>query len=127
MSTVLVVEDSDLQREIIVEVLKEGGLDVLIAKNGAEALQKLTDKVPDLVIMDIVMPGMNGYELARHIRKDNRTKDLPLIMCSSKGEDFDRSWGLRQGADAYITKPFEPQDLLGTVRSLLKGNRNLSV
>lgn len=79
--------------------------------------------IPDVVVMDVVMPRMNGYELVRQLREYPQTKQVPVLMCSSKGETFDKHWGLKQGADAYIVKPFEPQDLLGTVRHLLRTPR----
>jgi len=120
MSTVLVVEDSVTQREMIEDLLKGSGLNVKTAGDGVEALEQMQGNCPDIVVMDIVMPRMNGYELCRRIKTDPKTERVPVVMCSSKGEEFDRYWGMKQGADAYIAKPFQPQELVGTVKQLLR-------
>jgi twitching motility two-component system response regulator PilH len=121
MSTVLVVEDSVPQREMITDLLKGSGLEVTVASDGMEALESIQGKVPDVVVLDIVMPRMNGYEFCRKLKSDPATQDVPVVMCSSKGEEFDRYWGMKQGADAYIAKPFQPMELIGTVKQLLRG------
>lgn len=121
MSTVLVVEDSLSQREMIIELLQGSGLKVTVASDGVEALEHIQGSPPDLVVLDIVMPRMNGYELCRRLKADPATQSVPVVMCSSKGEEFDRYWGMKQGADAYIAKPFQPTELVGTVKQLLRG------
>lgn len=121
MSTVLVVEDSVTQREMITDLLRGSGLDVTVASDGMEALEQIQGHCPDLVVLDIVMPKMNGYEVCRRLKADPKTQDVPVVMCSSKGEEFDRYWGMKQGADAYIAKPFQPNELVGTVKQLLRG------
>jgi twitching motility two-component system response regulator PilH len=121
MSTVLVVEDSVPQREMITELLRGIGLSVTVASDGLEALEQIQSQRPDMVVLDIVMPRMNGYELCRRIKADPSTQNMPVVMCSSKGEEFDRYWGMKQGADAYIAKPFQPTELVGTVKQLLRG------
>jgi twitching motility two-component system response regulator PilH len=121
MSTVLVVEDSVTQREMIRDLLNGSGLTVTVASDGVEALEQIQGNRPDLVVLDIVMPRMNGYEVCRRLKSDPSTQDVPVVMCSSKGEEFDRYWGMRQGADAYIAKPFQPTELVGTVKQLLRG------
>ncbi len=121
MSTVLVVEDSVTQREMITDLLKGSGLSVTVATDGVEALEHIDGQRPDLVVLDIVMPRMNGYEVCRRLKSDPKTQDVPVVMCSSKGEEFDRYWGMKQGADAYIAKPFQPTELVGTVKQLLRG------
>lgn len=121
MSTVLVVEDSVAQREMITDLLKGSGIDVAIATDGVEALERIQGQCPDLVVLDIVMPRMNGYEVCRRLKADPKTQKVPVVMCSSKGEEFDRYWGMKQGADAYIAKPFQPTELVGTVKQLLRG------
>ncbi len=123
MSMVLVVEDSIPQREMITELLTGNGLNVAAATDGVEALEQIqTGEHPDLVVLDIVMPRMNGYEVCRRLKADPITQNVPVILCSSKGEEFDRYWGMKQGADAYIAKPFQPMELLGTVKQLLRGS-----
>lgn len=121
MSTVLVVEDSVPQREMITDLLKGSGLEVTVARDGMEALERIQGKIPDVVVLDIVMPRMNGYEFCRRLKADPVTQNVPVVMCSSKGEEFDRYWGMKQGADAYIAKPFQPMELIGTVKQLLRG------
>lgn len=122
MSMVLVVEDSIPQREMITELLKGNGLNVAAAIDGVAALEQIQGgEHPDLVVLDIVMPRMNGYEVCRRLKADPITQHVPVILCSSKGEEFDRYWGMKQGADAYIAKPFQPMELLGTVKQLLRG------
>jgi twitching motility two-component system response regulator PilH len=120
MSKVLIVDDSTTQRELISNLLTNMGLKVSIAKDGLEALEEIQENCPDLVVLDIVMPRMNGYEVCRWLRNNVKNRKLPVVMCSAKSEDFDRYWGMKQGADAYISKPFKPQDLVGTVKQLLR-------
>jgi twitching motility two-component system response regulator PilH len=120
MSTVLVVEDSPAQREMITDLLRGSGLNVSVATDGVEALERIETSCPDLVVLDIVMPRMNGYELCRRLKNNPKTQDVPVVMCSSKGEEFDRYWGIKQGADAYIAKPFQPTELVVTVKQLLR-------
>ncbi|MBW4508456.1 MAG: response regulator [Scytonematopsis contorta HA4267-MV1] len=121
MSIVLIVEDSIAQREMITDLLKASGLTVTHASDGLEALEAIQAARVDLVVLDIVMPRMNGYEVCRRLKSDPKTQNVPVVMCSSKGEEFDRYWGMKQGADAYIAKPFQPTELVGTVKQLLRG------
>lgn len=119
MNRVLVVDDSATQRDMISRVLKSVGIKVTLASDGLEALEQIQQNCPDLVVLDIVMPRMNGYEVCRWLRS-NVGEELPVVICSSKREEFDRYWGMKQGADAYIAKPFRPQDLVMTVKELLR-------
>jgi twitching motility two-component system response regulator PilH len=120
MSTVMIVDDSSALREMIAGLLSNAGMTILEAKDGLEAQQKLQASTPDLVVLDIVMPNMNGYELCRWIKNNPGTQDVPVVICSSKGEEFDRYWGMKQGADAYISKPFRPNEMVETVKQLLR-------
>ncbi|MCL1465059.1 response regulator transcription factor [Argonema galeatum] len=119
MSTVLLVEDSATQREMISGFLKNKGLKVTVAIDGVEALEKVEANRPDLVLLDIVMPRMNGYEFCRRLKSNPKTNKIPVVMCSSKTKEIDRYWGLKQGADAYIAKPFHPAELVETLKRLL--------
>ncbi|GAB4216223.1 MAG: response regulator [Synechococcales cyanobacterium] len=121
MSKVLVVEDSPPQREMIAGLLRDSGIDVMTAVDGEEGLATARAQMPNLVVLDIVMPRMNGYEVCRQLKQDPATQKIPIVMCSSKGEEFDRYWGIKNGADAYIAKPFQPQELVGTIKQLLRG------
>ena len=119
MSWVLVVDDSAVVREMISLELRQNGYEVQIAIDGVDAVSVIQTHPPDLVITDVVMPRMNGYELCRWIKSDPRTQDIPVMMCSIKDEEFDRYWGIKQGADAYVTKPCAPGEMLEAIRYLL--------
>jgi twitching motility two-component system response regulator PilH len=123
MSTVLVVDDSQTLRQMLSELLQNQGMKVVEAINGLEAQEKIKSQAPDLVITDLIMPEMNGYELCRWIKNHPTTQNIPVLICSTKSEEFDRYWGMKQGADAYITKPFHPPELLKTVKQLLRSAR----
>ena len=120
MSTVLIVEDSNTLREMLAELLQKSGIQVIQACDGVEAKEQIALQCPDLVLTDVIMPRMNGYDLCRWLKKNPQSQHIPVVMCPSKREEFDRYWGMKQGADAYITKPFRPVELLETVKMLLK-------
>lgn len=120
MSTVLIVDDSPTVREMVSDHLRRVGFEVVEATDGDEAIAKLKVQIPDLVVTDIVMPNKNGYELCRWIKNDPIMSRIPVIMCTSKSEEFDVYWGMKQGADAYLTKPFHPPDLIAAVKRLIK-------
>jgi twitching motility two-component system response regulator PilH len=118
-TTILIVDDSSTIREMVADLLSEAGLNVVQASDGADAKSKIEVSCPDLVVTDIIMPNMNGYELCRWMKGDPKTKDVPVVMVSTKSEDFDRYWGMKQGGDAYITKPYKPAELITTINQLL--------
>ncbi len=120
MHTVLIVDDSTTVRQMVSEQLRKGGFEVMEAVDGEEAIEKIQSRLPDLVITDIVMPRKNGYDLTRWLKSSPNTKHIPVIMCTSKSEEFDVYWGMKQGADAYITKPYHPPDLIDAVKKLLQ-------
>ncbi len=120
MRAVLLVEDSPAQQKMIANILKKNGWKVTVAEDGIKALKEIEESNPDLIVLDIVMPKMNGYEVCRRIKTNPSTQNVPIVMCSSKGEEFDRYWGMKQGADAYIAKPFEDVELIGTIQQLLR-------
>lgn len=120
MTTVLIVDDSSTLREMISGLLIKAGMTVLEAKDGVEAKDMIASNPPDLIVLDIVMPNMNGYDLCRWVKNNEGTKSIPIVICSSKNEDFDRYWGMKQGADAYIAKPFRPVEMVETVKHLLR-------
>ncbi len=122
MRTILVADDSTSQRELISGLLTENGFSVTTATDGAEALKTLKSMVPDLIILDVVMPNLNGYQTCRSIKTDPKTEHIPVILCSTKNTQVDSYWGLKQGADAYIVKPFPHDELLGTVKQLLRNS-----
>ncbi|MEB3210821.1 MAG: response regulator [Leptolyngbyaceae bacterium] len=122
MKTIMIVDDSQTLRKMLSDLLQSNGIEVVEATNGKEAQKTIeAGALPDLVITDLIMPEMNGYELCRWIKAN--TKKIPVLVCSTKSEEFDRYWGMKQGADAYITKPFHPPELLKTVKQLLKNSQ----
>jgi len=119
MSRVLVVEDTLSELELISNFLKESGYEVIIATHAKEALNKVTEHHPDAIVTDVVMPDMSGFELCRQLKRDDATKKLPIIICSSKNSEIDKIWGMRQGADVYLTKPFTKEQLVRAVRTVV--------
>lgn len=122
MIKILVVDDNHTPREVICEALKQFNINVTEATNGVEATKIMETEQFNLVITDVVMPEMNGYELCRWIKTNPATEKVPVIICSTKGEEFDIHWATKQGADAYIIKPFKTMELLKTIKYLLKHN-----
>ncbi len=120
---ILVVDDSPFILELVKDILVRAGFEVDRAMNGHEAMQSIGEDPPDLVLLDIIMPEMSGYQVCRFIRSDERLKALPVVMMTAKDTQKDRFWGLEVGADAYITKPIEEQSLLETISSLLREKR----
>ncbi|HBE19796.1 MAG TPA: two-component system response regulator [Cyanobacteria bacterium UBA11149] len=116
MSTVLVVEDNPSQMELISTYLREGGYSVIQVLDAKEVLDKALSKKPDVILTDVVMPGMSGFELCRQLKNHPVTANIPIVICSSKNQEIDRLWGMRQGAKAYLVKPFSQEDLLRTVK-----------
>jgi chemotaxis family two-component system response regulator PixH len=124
MGMVLVVEDSMTEREIITYYLRQLGVVVATAKSGEEALEKLSTYTPDLIILDVVLPGRSGFEICRELKAEDKTSKIPIIICSTKGSDMDKFWGMRQGADAYIPKPIDEEVFVRTVKQLIAGVRS---
>ncbi len=120
MARILVAEDSMTDLQYIKEALKETGHEVITATDGEEAEHKARTESVDMIILDVVMPKKNGFQVCRDLKKDERFKHIPIIMLTSKTQESDRFWGLKQGADEYITKPFEPIDILIAVKKHLR-------
>jgi twitching motility two-component system response regulator PilH len=120
MGKVMVVDDALSELKMIEGILKSAGHQV-ITYDGGEALEDhIADERPDVLLLDIVMPNRNGYDVLRGIRKDPRTKDTPVVFVSSKNQESDRVWGKKQGAAEYLTKPFTPDQLLGVIRQFVR-------
>ncbi len=113
---ILVVDDSKTELYHLTEMLSKRGYSVRTAGSGAEAMQRLAEDVPDLILMDVVMPGQNGFQLTRSITRDPRYAGVPVIMCTSKAQETDRVWGLRQGARDYVVKPVRGDELVAKIR-----------
>ncbi len=118
LGTILVVEDSPSELELISHFLNESGYKVIKATGGTEALKKLESEKPDAIITDVVMPGMSGFELCRSLKKNPDTQKVPIVICSSKNQEIDRLWAMRQGADYYVTKPYTREELLRAIKSV---------
>jgi twitching motility two-component system response regulator PilH len=115
---ILVVDDSPTDRQFMLETLAKKGYQVVTAENGEEGIVKAKSELPDLILMDVVMPGLNGYQATRTITRDDATKHIPVIMCTSKGADTDKIWGMRQGANDYLVKPVDASQLLAKIQQL---------
>jgi twitching motility two-component system response regulator PilH len=115
---ILIVDDSPTERYYLTDILVKNGFSVVTAENGEEALQKIKADKPQLILMDVVMPGANGFQVTRAIARDPELIDVPIIICSSKNQETDRIWGLRQGARDYLVKPVDPEQLLAKIASL---------
>ena len=115
---VLIVDDSKTALMYLRDMLKKAGFAVTTAENAEDAQRKLDQGKPDLILMDVVMPGQNGFQLTRAISRDPRFTDVPIIMCTSKNQETDRVWGMRQGARDYITKPVDQAELMGKIKAL---------
>jgi DNA-binding response OmpR family regulator len=117
--TILVVEDSPTDMRLMTAPLREKGYRLVTAVDGEEALEKAAREQPDLIVLDVILPKKNGFQVCRQLKTSPDTKDIKIIMLTSKSQDSDRFWGLKQGADEYMTKPFEDEELLSTVAKLL--------
>ena len=119
MSVVLIVDDSPTEQHVMSRVLEKHGIETLVASDGEEAIAIAEQNLPDLILMDVVMPGMNGFQATRRLTRNPLTAEIPVVMITSKDQESDRVWGLRQGAVEYLTKPVEDSELLAAVRSRL--------
>lgn len=116
---VLIVDDSTTQQFLVKQALEGQGYDIMIANNGLEALEKVSSTKPDLVILDVVMPGKDGFQVCREIRQTPELKDTRVILLSAKNQQVDQYWGKKQGADEYLTKPCSADHLLSVVKKLI--------
>lgn len=119
MIHILVVEDSRTQRHLIARWLVQKKFQVTTVRDGLEALKQIRRQPPDIVLLDVVMPHLNGFEICRFLKKHRQTQKIHVILCSAKSTQIDRYWGLKQGADVYLCKPFKSRDLLHAIHSLV--------
>jgi len=120
-SVVLIVDDSATEMAALTGVLKRNGFEVLNAHDADEGLQLARAQRPDIVLMDVVMPGLNGFQATRQLARDPDTSAIPVVMISTKSQETDRVWAMRQGARGYLTKPIDERVLLQTIRQVLGG------
>ena len=114
---ILVVDDSKTELHHLSDILGKRGYSVRTAENGEEAMRRLAEEKPDLILMDVVMPGQNGFQLTRSITRDPRFAGVPVIMCTSKNQETDKVWGMRQGARDYIVKPVNADELIAKIKA----------
>nr|WP_211178398.1 response regulator [Brasilonema octagenarum] len=115
----MIVEDSLSELELMSHYLVESGYNVIQATGAKEALEKAQSQNPDVIVTDVVMPGMSGFELCRSLKRNPVTQKVPIVICSSKNQEIDRLWAMRQGADAYVTKPYTREQLLRAIKSVV--------
>lgn len=115
---ILIVDDSPTERHFLGELLTKNGFQVLTLESGEEAVARTAELMPDLILMDVVMPGMNGFQATRTISREDATKHIPVIMCTSKNQETDMVWARRQGAVEYVIKPVDAQELLAKIAAL---------
>ncbi|HEY9645467.1 MAG TPA: response regulator [Chroococcidiopsis sp.] len=120
MSIVLLVEDSLTEAEILTRHLQRAGLAVICVQSGEEARAQLNYAKPDLIVLDVILPGQSGFELCRELKNNPNTKFIPIVICSTKNTEADKMWGNMLGADAYISKPVNQSDLLQVVQNLIR-------
>src|SRR2546422_1733265 len=119
MSKIVIVDDVYSEVQLIEGILKSANHTVVSYLTADKLEEKLVIEKPDLVILDVIMPGRNGFQACRDLKNDDRFKNIPVVLCTSKGQESDKFWGQQQGASAYIAKPFKPEDLLAAVKKVL--------
>ena len=118
INKVLVVDDSKTELMFLTDLLVKNGFSVKTAENAEDAFRRLAVEKPEIILMDVVMPGQNGFQLTRAIARDPQYSDIPIMLCTSKNQETDRVWGLRQGARDYITKPVNASELMAKIKAL---------
>ena len=118
LTKILIVDDSPTERLYLTDILVKNGFAVSTAVNGDEAIERIRAERPELILMDVVMPGSNGFQVTRAIARDPELAALPVIICSSKNQETDRIWGMRQGARDYLVKPVDPERLLASIAAV---------
>ncbi len=119
MAKILIVDDSPTEMHILKSAVEEAGHVVISAESGEEGVTRATEEKPDLILMDVVMPGMNGFQATRKISKNDATSSIPIIMVTTKDQRTDKEWGLRQGATAYLVKPVNKKDLVAKISEVM--------
>lgn len=118
IKNILIVDDSPTDLKHLTDILSKSGYNVSTAASAEEGIAKVRQSHPDLVLMDVVLPGHNGYQATRELTKDEATKHIPIILCTSKNQETDKVWGMRQGARDYVVKPVNGPDLLKKISAL---------
>lgn len=119
MATILIIDDSPTEANVVKNMLEEGGYNVLWAEAADKGIAIATSQHPDLILMDVVMPGMSGFQATRKLSRSPATQDIPILMLTTKDQETDKIWGIRNGAKKYMVKPPEKEALLREIRELL--------
>jgi len=117
---VLLIEDDPSAVRLVSYTLEQEGYEVLTAMNGLEGLNKVREEAPDLLVLDVMLPGLDGFEVCRRLRADEKTAGLPVLMLSAKEQEIDKTTGIKVGADDYLAKPADPSEIVARVESLLR-------
>ena len=118
MARILIVDDSPSQLVGLKRIVEKLGHQAITAEDGAAGVEAAKREVPDLILMDVVMPGVNGFQATRTLSSDESTKHIPIVLCTSKNQETDKVWGMRQGAKDYVTKPIDERELMGKIAAL---------
>ncbi len=119
MTTILIVDDSPTETYVMKSLLEKEGYTILLADNGEKGVAEAKRVQPDLILMDVVMPGLNGFQATRQLSRDPETKEIPVIMVTTKDQETDKAWGKRQGAKEYVVKPVAVKELLAKIQAVL--------
>ena len=119
MAKILIVDDSPTEVHVLAKILQHGGHQALTASDGEEGITAARTQGPDVILMDVVMPGINGFQATRKLSRDPKTQQIPVLMVTTKDQDTDREWGMRQGAKGYLVKPVDSRELLQKIGELL--------
>lgn len=120
MAKILIVDDSPTELHVLTKILHQGGHETLTASDGEAGIAVAKAQQPDVVLMDVVMPGLNGFQATRKLSRDPETQAIPVLMVTTKDQDTDREWGMRQGAKGYLVKPVDGRELLAKIGELLR-------
>jgi twitching motility two-component system response regulator PilH len=120
MAQILIVDDSPTEAHVLKGMLEKHGFEIETAENGTEGIERAKELKPDLILMDVVMPGLNGFQATRQLTKDPETKDIPVIIVTTKDQETDRVWGMRQGARDFLTKPVAEKILMDKINAALE-------
>ena len=119
MAVILIIDDSPTELHLFKSMLEKNGFGTLVADSGEEGLRQAKNSAPDCILMDVVMPGMNGFQATRKLTKDPKTANIPVIMITTKDQETDRIWGMRQGAVEYLVKPVSEQELVAKINTVM--------
>ncbi|WP_078121154.1 response regulator [Thiosocius teredinicola] len=119
MAKILIIDDSPTEQHVLTKILQQGGHEAFTASDGEAGIAAAKEQTPDVILMDVVMPGINGFQATRKLSRDPQTQHIPVLMVTTKDQDTDREWGMRQGAKGYLVKPVDGSELLQKIGDLL--------